>query len=291
MFLLRPVVKTVLVLVLVSGAVHRSAPAQANDDPPVRVELVSGRVLVGQVDARSGSNRLWLRTGDAQAHVVRPVDWDRVARATVAGNALEPAAFRAWVLERPPVEPPPAAVAGSRVDGGVRASADPRPLPAASKVRTLVLSAYLANWDADVEADGLIVSAAPLDESGRITEVRGTLEAELIGTQRLSRTRGEPLPQMARWTVPLQGSLGPEGYTLRMPFQAVDPEYATALWSHGLVRGRLVAPGHGVFEADAGLVRIRAFNPLRDRQQLQRGTRFFPGELTGQGAYRVGLTP
>jgi hypothetical protein len=275
---------------LACSLVLAGSPATAQE---ILVELTSGRSFLAAVDARTDESRLWLRFGDATAHILRPVAWDHVVRIQAEGRPISPDELRRKAAAQPkPVVPDLAAqleqLAQAREPqpGTVVPPPPVAPFDRASeapRVRALALEAWLANWDADVEADGLVVEAYPLDEFGQAIAVSGSLELELYGARRLTATRGEPLPLVSRWTAMLRADDVLPSQRVKLPFQDLDPEYDVALSSLGEVHGRLVVPGEGVFEATTGVVRIRAYSPIRDRRQQLRGSRFFPHDLTGGG--------
>ena len=142
----------------------------------------------------------------------------------------------------------------------------------------------LGNWDSDVEADGLVVHLRPLDASGDVVPVQGTLEVTLIGW-RWGRTHSRQAPvRLARWTRSVEpADLGPFGVEHRLPFQAVHPEFDLGWAPQGTVHARLSAPGQGVFDATESTVRIRPYSAIRDHLEYVSGARFFPGERTGRG--------
>lgn len=148
----------------------------------------------------------------------------------------------------------------------------------------LTIDARVANWDGDVEVDGLIVEIRPLDAEGGVIAVDGTLEISLLGWR--SGTSGfEQVPvRVGRWTKRLrQDEFGPLGAHFRFPFQSVHPEYHLDWAPHGGVHARLSVPGQGVFEATDAAVRIRPYSAFRDRLQHTTGGRFVPLERTGRG--------
>ena len=74
----------------------------------VIVELASGRSFQAELDPRTDASRLWLRAREGTAELLRPVHWDRVVRATVAGEQLSGEQLRAVVADirtRVPAQP------------------------------------------------------------------------------------------------------------------------------------------------------------------------------------------
>ena len=72
--------------------------------------LASGRTFYAQVDRRTDEQTLWLRIAWDRTVILRPVAWDRVVRATVAGRAFTGEQLRDWLLRPPPEQPAQPAV-------------------------------------------------------------------------------------------------------------------------------------------------------------------------------------
>ena len=154
--------------------------------------------------------------------------------------------------------------------------------------------AWVANWDRDVENDGLAVNVVPLDAYGRAMAVSGTLEVYLVGPrvrkfQEAPHSRGSKLDRLGRWVKPVHPSdFSESGFACRLPFQGTHPEFDNRLGSHAMVNVRLVVPGSGTFERTIDYVRIRPFSPLRDYHQLNTGRRWLAIEQTGRGKPAAG---
>jgi hypothetical protein len=155
----------------------------------------------------------------------------------------------------------------------------------APSVQTLSIDVYLANWDADVESDGIVVTLAALDFFGQAVPVNGSLDVELIAEQLPPYTRDRSFPAIGRWTL----SLTPDDanaagyYRVRLPFQWAHPEYDLTLPRYALAHVRLVVPGRGTFEASVDAVALRGFSPVRERLQASGGGRLLPTEQSGRG--------
>ena len=99
-----------------------------------------------------------------------------------------------------------------------------------------------------------------------------------------SLSGGKSLVQLASWSHTLKASeWTSRGYAVRLPLQAIQPEFRTNYAGFGAVVAKLVVPGAGVFEDTAELVRLRPFSPLRDLQEVQSNSRRLPGESTARG--------
>jgi hypothetical protein len=282
-------------------------PLPAAQDPqPVIIHLASGRSVAGTVAARTDDSTLWLLWRHGTIRVLRPIRWERVVRAELDGHVLSVAQFRQAVVRpeplgstshetvaarsrtfslrslRSPISPvtesTPAISTPAAIMGSEPGADDALP------VESLSIDAWVANWDGDVEVDGLVVEARPLDSRGAVTPVHGTLEVNLIGW-RSGRTRSKQAPvRLGRWTQAMRpadfASLGTE---YRFPFQSVHPDFDLRWAPRGTVHARLSVPGQGVFEATASTVRIRPYSALRDHLEVTTGQRFYPMERTGRG--------
>lgn len=269
----------------------------------VTVKTASGRQFTAQVDNASTAARLWLRADRPGIRMLRPLDWDQVVQVRAGEQLMTGAEFRALIEAKrwpvasdpfvdtsdtpPQPNPRPTAPRENRDQ-----ASDARPdLPIGpAPVRGVHLDAYVANWDAGVEVDGVVVHVYPLDMFGGLAAISGTIEVELIGQdQTATRTRGEPFPQLGRWVQPMApADFGPDGAVFLLPFQALHPEFDVELARLAVVHGRLTVPGDGVFDDTVGMVPIRPYSAPRDRLQQLRGTRFFSNEVTTRGQ-RVNL--
>lgn len=289
---------TSVVALFLAAAALALFPLAADAGPKVLVQLVSGRVLDAEAAPRTDAQRLWLVYRSNSATLHRPIAWDRIATAQLNGEALPPAEFKAAVLDQlaapqdeaptanepaPSQIPPAVASQESIADEALNL------LFAAPRVVSVNFDAHLANWDADIEADGLIIHVRPIDAAGRVVPVRGTVYADLHGPRQISfsdgpHLRGHRIDKLGSWTkqiVPAQ--VHADGAWFKLPFQAAQPEFDTALGRLGLVHVRLVVPGEGVFESSIDGVRIRPYSPLRDDLERVHGRRFLANERTGRG--------
>ena len=270
----------------------------------ITVELSSGRSLSGFVDSQTDANRLWLRWGQGLMVVLRPIHWEKVVcvqadgesfsagdflrtvnggRKTLPGSTDEPVVLRlpaerfATPSNATSDRLPQDTAATSMV--GARAAVER--VGSARKVRSLVIDARVANWDGDVEVDGLIVHVYPTDAEGRPVPVSGTLEVNLIGTGGGS---GIPANRLARWTRRVRDTDFNSGrVSYRLPFQSIHPEFDPQWSSYGVVHCRLSVPGVGVFERTESSLRLRPYSAFRDGLQLGTGRRFLSLEKTGRG--------
>jgi len=277
-------------LVLASESQAGEGAASKELPQTVTVEVASGRNFTGWVDPRTDEAELWLRWSRGTMAVLRPIDWERVIEAQVGGDTVSrEELFKAVAPKQEivpvgePVEPPRPKVFR------VHAAGSPRARPTHSTpdsgaamttrvghrealpVRSLEIDAWVANWDGDVEVDGLVVEVRPLDANGAVVPVHGTLAVNLIGCR------------LGRWTRLVRPTeFGLPGAKYRFPFQAVHPEFDLELAPYAAVHARLSVPGRGVFETTESDVRVRPYSATRDHLQYTTGQRFFPLERTGR---------
>lgn len=265
-------------------ALHGAEPLPA----AISVRLASGRVFTASVDRKTNQDTLWLRFDGFTTTLLRPVLWNAVRQANVGGEIFTGPELReraaALATARPARNPSPIREP-ERDDFDVQTAQVP------PRLRSLQLDASPANWDADVEDDGILLRVYPLDEFGQVMPIDGTLAVDLIGDQAGSTARGQNVMDLGRWTRRLEpAAVGPNGAVFRLEYQAIHPEFFTQTSPYALVHARLSAPGHGSFEATTGVLRLRPYNGMRDRRQQDAGTRFFPGERTGLGVRRQSET-
>jgi hypothetical protein len=273
-----------------SGFQTAGAAEDPLDSPPLTVvELASGRRFSGQVDARTTREQLVLRQTIGGATIWRPILSSRIVAAWHDG---QPIAVNSLAdLAEPPAAQQPALAPGEEVSplsvaaGPGMASAAALPL---RRVASVAFDVYLTNWDADVETDGLTLVVMPVDFDGALVPVSGTVEVELLARQGrrfqdAPQAGGATTERVERWTRTIRADeFSSSGVRLRLPFGAVHPEFDTDWLNYGLVHVRLIAPGHGTFDASQDGIRIRPWTPLRDKMELNTGRRFAPTEAVGR---------
>jgi len=279
----------VLILPLMMGTAQLATGAEA---PMVTVRLSSGRVFTAAIDGRTDAATLWLRFDAPGGMLLRPVDWNHVQSAREGETEMAAAELKMrWPALVSRVE-----LSDGTSDEGERSPVTPDPnrlqpavAEAPASLRTVQADAYVAHWGANVEADGILLRVWPLDSFGRVTPVDGTLEVELIADYRSYLrphpiTQREPFSRVGSWTFRLTEAdfAGGNGATVRLPFQAIDPQFTPKIDSYGLVTLKLAVPGQGVFASSVDDVRIRPLGNIRTRIENSTGTRFYPGEPTGR---------
>ena len=278
---------TILLIVTAVGSV--TAGLSAED---LSVTVTSGRTFAGHVDQRTDASTLWLRYGGDNITIVRPIRWERVVSARYGGRDvnLETLPELAAHLQTNPSASQRVATPRRRANSSSTTFAEEaqQALGMSPRVRSVAFDAFIANWDGDVEADGLIVRIYPIGGDGRVLPINGSVAMDLTAIRATGfyghpRGRGEVVDRVGTWTKALREDDFDRGVAeLRLPFQSRHPEFATDISSHGLVHIRLVVPGHGVFESSQDAVRIREFAPLRDHLEQTTGSRFLPSERTGR---------
>ena len=270
-----PVFRVDRIILLLSIVIWSVVAVASQPESEVTVLLSNGRQSAAALDGRTDGDHLWLRFHSDTTTLLRAIPWDEIVSAHYEGRELTREEFPAVAAK---VQAPAAVARRSRATWGH-----------APRVTSVRFDAFLANWDGDVEADGLIIDIYPLDRNGQVIPASGILEVDLIASRagefNLSpRNSRQTLGRLGHWTMMVRThDVDSSGATFRLPFQAAHPEFDTNLGSHGLVHVRLVVPGHGVFEESVDPVRIRRFSPLRDALERSDGRRFFPLERTGRG--------
>jgi hypothetical protein len=277
-----------------------AVPALCRAADVLTVHAASGRTFAGQVDPRTDEQTLWLRAGKPKAFVVRPIEWRSVVSIEAKGQQHTADEFRRliaqpdwqWADQVPARGLPKNSVAPSEpvevnpqphetATAEIQFSSEP---PAIGPVRTLHIDAFAGRWQAGTETSGVVLHVQPLDDWGQLVPVLGTLTVELIGQGYTNGVSGQAFPQLGRWSFVLDPhEFGPNGAVVRLPFQALHPDFrrGTRVNPFGLVHAQLSVAGEGVFAASADFVRIRPYSPLRDGlEQYQPHRRFFAAERT-----------
>lgn len=286
----------------------------------VVVRLQSGRQLTAAIHQRTDETQLWLQYGSQSVSVIRPLPWQAIAWAAHEGEQLsipqlKELALRVTGPESPDLPATPdlpetpeghetasatptrvlrIAPADQRARDATMAQRAQQSLGFAPPVQSVQFDAILANWDGDVETDGLLLRLYPSDDQGNLAAVSGTLEVEFVARRQRDfndapRQGGATADRIGRWSVQVdEADFRPGAATVRLPFQAIHPEFDTDWFSDGIVHVRFSVAGVGTFEQSMDGIRTRPFAPLRDATQLQSGRRFLPSERTGRGQREQG---
>jgi hypothetical protein len=263
-----------------------------SQEPTLTLKLASGREFTGAIDNQSTDDALVLRTYKGGMTIRRPIRWGAIASATLGDRAVSIEELRTLAKEAPAFEPadsrlpPPDPQLQEPVASGQLPVAAPQFFP----VTTISFDPRFVNWDSDVETDGLVIDLFPQDGEGYLTPVSGSVEVEFFAPQRrvfhhAPLSGGDTLERVERWTVQINPSdFTKNGVRLRLPFGVNHPEFDSDWFAspYGLVHVRLVAPGHGTFDASQDGLRIRPWAPSRDSLELKGFPRFLPTEAVGR---------
>ncbi len=266
-----------------------SAGASVRAD--VHVQTNDGRVLTGEVDARTSAEQLWIRQETDQIVLATSVDWAKVVSAHVDGEqidarALADRASRLATQRR-------FGFLSEINDSELRARIEQQHAPAStmtswnraplrSRITSLEIDAVLVNLDRDVEPDGFELAIAAVDVYGRSVPVKGNLTVRLMGEHNKHHSGRVHFEDLQQWTQPVMPEDfvdGVAGYVL--PFRTVHPEFDFELRPDAQLHVRLGVFGSGNFAATVPVL-LREFNPFRDRMQMFEGSRFFRDELSRQ---------
>lgn len=252
----------------------------------VSIRLNDGMKLTAELHPRTNSEHLWLRFADSGIVILRSIAWQRIDEAKIGEQVVTATMLQQLAkgdgstVDAPPAPPSPT---GNYASQAEQAHAL---LGFSRRLNAVDFDARLANWDRDVEFDGIVLRLFPLDSNGNLAKVRGTLHAQLVAGRRTDfndapSNRGLVPQQLAKWTIAVSPEqVTEDGTIIKLPFQANHPEFDTKWATHGLVHVRFVVPGHGVFEHSFDGVRVRPFAPLRDALERQGAQRFLPTEAT-----------
>ena len=109
--------EAIVALALLPHAPARVPPPPA-PRPMITVHLQSGRAFSGDVDSQTDEHEFVLRTNRSGGSFVRPIQWDRVVRAEIAGEVISGAQLHQIVAEIRRDHPkPPAERAGRTLAG------------------------------------------------------------------------------------------------------------------------------------------------------------------------------
>lgn len=285
-------VRAILAFGLIMAVIGFST-ARADESPAIaRVE--NGREFRGTIDATSNANELVLRTDSPGISLKRGIRWERLVNLSVSGSPRDIPALRAEFRNRTPAPQLPSLLRTVELRAWpvVPASAqtDDTTAGPSARVATVAFDSQIANWDADIETDGVVLDVAPFDTHGNLLPVNGTVEVELFAPERrifdqAPQSGGDTFELVERWTRAITpADYGPRAARLQLPFGAITPELqpnwtATA---YGLVHARISIPGHGVYASSRDGVRIRPWAPNRDRLEMKTGQRFLSTENMGR---------
>jgi hypothetical protein len=143
---------------------------------------------------------------------------------------------------------------------------------------TLVIHAYVGQWDADAQTDGIEIELIPLDKNGQVCPVSGHVEITLvIEDEKLNGGLSIPLRPEFKQLERKSFTVQPEQFTngparFQLPFRQSHPEFNQRISPTALVHARLSIPGYKVLEASESNVLIRQCSYFRDQMQYYRDT-------------------
>ncbi len=274
-------------LVLCGGA--------APGEEPVRVEVLSGRVFSGTIEARTDASQLWLRCGDAQLAVVRPIDWERIAAAEVAGRRLTAEAFRTWAMalaaaraapQNGAIEPRVPDDSAPQVDGGTSPAAPPRTprdttVPPA--LRDTTVPPPLRDTTVPPRIQGPHVPPGVWRPEPRI--------ASIVADAYLASWNADPLPDglvLHVWPLGADGQIWPVGGTLEVTLLAAVGRHATL---QTIVRGSaVVRPWDYGPQGAVMRLAFRGVHPEVHTEVATRGVVQVKFTVPGHGVYHATLS-
>lgn len=269
--MVRPTIRRTIVSTVTALALVQASLAQAQT--LVVVETSTGNKLTGVVDLRTDDEQLWLRFERPGVMLIRPLAWSEVERVDHGQESLDGPSFQEIAVELATEGVRPSTLIDRRDltnDSPRDAILARRGLRFSESVCSIDVSAHLANWDADVENDGLLLRLEAIDGHGQRIEATGVIEAELLGFERQTfssapHARGKVLKRIGRWRIRVDGDDFRGGVAVvRLPFRGVQPERDTNWAAYGMLQARFVVPGEGAFHASVESVRVRAWSPTRD---------------------------
>ncbi len=270
------------IAVLTVGGILRGSPPCAFGGDLVRAQTQDGKISTGEVDAETDDNLLWLRLTAPSIVVKHGIRWSVISKISHADRQFSAAEFRPVAEKLKSAVPADifSPKATDRVGKPDVESNRGKTVPS-RRVQSIRIETVAANWDADVELDGLELWVIPVTADGGVLPVEGMLSVQLIG-QNYAR-RGPAYPTIGRWSrrVRIADYDDFRGALYRLPFQTVNPEFDLDFGWSGIVNCRLSESGHGNFEASRD-VRVRTSSSLRDQLQLRTHRRFFPSERTSR---------
>jgi hypothetical protein len=248
------------------------------DEGLLTVRLASGREFTARVDARTNEELLWLRFSSGGGNLLRPVAWSRITAARTGTNEIEITDLAAACDKLKSTSPSRKAPAGVAPAASLTASP--------TSVAFIRISAWMANWDADVEPDGICLQLEPRDAQGEVVAASGTADVELFAPRarkfhEAPQSGGWSTELVERWTENVtEEKIGPQGVVLKLPLGAIHPDFSAGVDRWGLIHVRFVVPGSGVFEQSLDGVHLRSWSPVRERLYQQSGRRYFSTEGT-----------
>ena len=271
---------------LVYGLSLGSIPCLGSET--LKVALVDGRQVAGQVDSRTDLDRLWIARTEDNVGLASGFLWAEISSGEVGSERLNAEELRRWSVERPIQHPSKLDTTYKPVDKRVAMNVPPNAKPLTSSVKSLAIRAFVGQWDQDAQSDGLQIFVSPLDKDGRLVPVSGQIdftlmsEKEAYGGQPISKSHPKfaPIAQFSHKVRASDFANGPAVYHLA--FLKQHPDFDPRIATQALLHARLAIPGRGVFEASDAQVSLREYSRFRDQMQLYSRSRYLPLESGGR---------
>ncbi|MEM8864039.1 MAG: hypothetical protein AAGF31_00650 [Planctomycetota bacterium] len=254
----------------------------------VTVTTHQGKAYSGVVDSRTDADALWLRQDAETMSLSSAVAWTSITDAKVDGESIAADELRERLAEEASDRPALSVLLGPVETPAVVTRTLPSPehwtnrsglVASKPNIAAIHVAAYVGQWDADAQTDGIEVLVTAVDAHGSPAVVRGELTVRLLGERQLSRHRfgyGE----LERWTQPVR----PEDFDphtgsvrYRLTHRRVQPESDWRIGTEAVVHATLGVFGEGRFAASAPVV-LRPYEPVRDWLQHDTGRRHFAVE-------------
>ena len=270
---------------LVYGLLLGSIPCLGSDT--LKVVLVDGRQIAGNVDSRTDLDRLWIGRTECNVELVSGFPWAEISSGEVGSERLNAEELQRWSVERHIPQAAKLETTLKQVDKRVEMNVQPNAKPLTASVKSLAIRAFVGQWDQDAQSDGLQIFVSPLDKDGRLVPVSGQIDFTLIsekeayGGRPISKSHPKfaPIAQISQKVRASDFANGPAVYHLA--FLKQHPDFDPRIATQALLHARLAIPGRGVFEASDAQVSLREYSRFRDQMQLYSRSRYLSLETGG----------
>jgi hypothetical protein len=221
----------------------------------VAIQTKAGRTYRGAIDARTNGIELWLRMSHGTAHLQRPIAWSDITNIEYNSNTITLPELQ----QLADTSASPMLRAKHRVQpSNSLATWGHVPNTKSLTIGNVEIDCYLANWNADALDDGLQLILTAYNANGERIPLRGTLQAELIGTgygQRYTHATPRTTVSLARWSRDLSSNK-----TLQLEFPPELRGGGQGLSPYATLHIQLMIPGEAVIHRTLSGVRIRPYS-------------------------------
>lgn len=216
----------------------------------VVVRLSDEHLVVGEVDAQTDDQRLWLRREMTGIQLCSGYEWAEVLTVWRGEHALSTDDFKKTVATVQTPAPPFAnipllfngAQQGEEIPAGVCYDASLNNAASNAinnKVQTVSIKAVPGRWGREIANDGLLVAVYPLSATGEIVPLQGQLDLTLVaartngnsdGTRQFDVREIESSSELVRVS---DFRNGPAIY--KLPFRRSQPDVDFEIGQHALV--------------------------------------------------------